>query len=384
MNGSIIPEAGYPMAGAEMKAGSLARFRRTFLFGLLLAIGPSFLCGTAGAQAELAASSPGLIKTEFIFEQAPFRSSHASTIVETHDGLLAAWFGGTREQAPDVGIWLARHDGNTWSQPVEVANGADNEKRVRYACWNPVLFQPKKGPLLLFYKVGPSPESWWGMLMTSENEGRTWSPPKRLPADIYGPVRNKPVELTNGWLLCGSSTENMGWRVHLERTKSFGQQWSRIGPLNSAMEYGAIQPTILAHPSGRIQILCRTKQLKITESWSEDGGVTWSRMLGTDLPNPNSAIDAAMLRDGRALLVYNHSTEDRGVLNVALSSDGKRWFGALVLENEPGREFSYPAVIQTSDGLVHVTYTWNRQRIKHVVIDPFKLSLREIVEGQWR
>mgnify|MGYP001593805626 CR=1 FL=1 len=106
--------------------------------------------------------------------------------------------------------------------------------------------------------------------------------------------------------------------------------------------------------------------------------------MATELPNPNSAIDAVMLRDGRALLVYNHSEAGRDVLNVAVSPDGKRWFAALVLESEPGAEFSYPAVIQTADGLVHVTYTWKRERIKHAVLDPFKLSLREIVEGQWR
>jgi predicted neuraminidase len=204
-----------------------------------------------------------------------------------------------------------------------------------------------------------------------------------LPNGIYGPIKNKPVELADSVLLCGSSTEDAGWRVHMERTRSFGQQWSRSEALNSAMEYGAIQPTILWHHSGKLQALCRTKQRKITECWSADGGLTWSRMMATDLPQPNSGIDAVMLRDGRALLVYNHSTESRSALNVAISPDGKRWHAALTLENEPGKEFSYPAVIQTSDGSVHVTYTWKRQRIKHAVIDPFKLNLREIIEGQW-
>lgn len=333
---------------------------------------------------EAGAGQGAIIKSEFIFEQAPFKASHASTIVETREGMLAAWFGGSRERALDVSIWMSRQMGNGWSEPVEVANGSDDEKHIRYPCWNPVLFQTKKGPLFLFYKVGPSPESWWGMLMTSENSGITWSVPKRLPNEILGPVRNKPVELGENTMLCGSSTENAGWRVRMERTRSFGQQWTKTEPLNSALEFGAIQPTILVYPAGRIQILCRTKQKRISESWSDDNGFTWSRMVATDLPNPNSAIDAVMLRDGRALLVYNHGTEDREVLNVAVSPDGKKWFAALVLDYEPGGELSYPAVIQTSDGLVHVTYTWKRQRIKHVVLDPFRLSLREMVEGQWR
>ena len=149
------------------------------------------------------------------------------------------------------------------------------------------------------------------------------------------------------------------------------------------MDYGVIQPAILKWKDGHLQILCRTKQGKIVESLSRDNGFTWSRILSTELPNPNSGIDSVMLRDGRALLVYNHTTKGRGMLNVAISRDGRNWQAALVLENEPGSEFSYPAVIQTSDGLVHVTYTWKRERIKHVVLDPAKFALRDIVEGQW-
>lgn len=315
----------------------------------------------------------GVIKAEFIFEDAPFRSCHASTIAETRDGLVAAWFGGSREGALDVSIWMSRFDGKEWSAPAEVVNGADDEKHIRYPCWNPVLHQTKAGPLLLFYKVGPRPDAWWGMLTRSENNGRTWSIPKRLPDNILGPIKNKPLEMPDGLLICGSSTEDAGWRVHIERTRSLGREWTRTEPLNRAMEFGAIQPTLLYYPNGRLQMLCRTKQGVIAESWSTNRTETWSRIKGTDLPNPNSGIDAVVLRDGRAMLVYNHSTEDRGVLNVAMSTDGRRWSQALVLENEPGSEFSYPAVIQTSDGLVHVTYTWKRKRIRHVVLDPFKL-----------
>jgi predicted neuraminidase len=101
-----------------------------------------------------------------------------------------------------------------------------------------------------------------------------------------------------------------------------------------------------------------------------------------DLPNPNSGTDAVTLRDGRHLLVYNHTAKGRSPLNVAVSTDGDTWQAALVLENEPG-EYSYPAVIQTADGLVHAVYTWKRQRIKHVVIDPAKLQLRPIEGGVW-
>ena len=70
-------------------------------------------------------------------------------------------------------------------------------------------------------------------------------------------------------------------------------------------------------------------------------------------------------------------------LNVAVSADGKEWQAALVLESEPLKEFSYPAVIQTADGRVHVTYTWKRQRVKHAVIDPAKLVLKPMPGGAW-
>lgn len=322
------------------------------------------------------AENPGVVKAEFIYEQAPFPSCHASTVVETTGGLAASWFGGTDEGNKDVGIWFSRHSAAGWSPPVEVATGKQ-ENGERFPTWNPVLFQPKGGPLLLFYKAGPSPSKWWGMLMTSADGGQTWTKPRRLPDRILGPIKNKPVQMADGTLLCPSSSEDQGWRVHLERTGDFGQTWSRTEALNDGKEFGAIQPSILTYPSGRMQLLCRSRQGKIAEAWSEDGGKSWGRMSATVLPNPSSGTDAVMLKDGRALLVYNHTAKGRSPLNVAVSADGKTWQPALVLEDQPG-EYSYPAVIQAADGLVHVTYTWKRQRIKHVVIDPRYIAARPL------
>lgn len=330
---------------------------------------------------DAAQSRDAIVTAEFIYERAPFPSCHASTIAETKDGLVAAWFGGTREKNPDVGVWVSRRDRNGWSKVVEVANGVQ-QTGERYPCWNPVLFQPARGPLMLFYKVGPSPSEWWGMLTTSTDGGATWSKPRRLPDGILGPIKNKPVQLPDGSILCGSSTEHAGWRVHMERTSDLGETWQKTEPLNDRSQFGAIQPAILVHRSGAIQIICRSQQRKITESWSSDGGKTWSAMKPTALPNPSAGIDAVMLKDGRALVVYNHTEKARSPLNVALSSDGKTWKAALILEDQPG-EYSYPAVIQTADGLVHVTYTWKRERIKHVVIDPRKLVLRDMPDGRW-
>src|SRR4029079_10284968 len=160
--------------------------------------------------------SPALLKSEFVFERAPFPSAHASTIVETRSGLVSAWFGGTKERDPDVGIWVSRYDGSQWSAPVEVANGVQPDGK-RLPCWNPVLFQPTGGPLVLFYKVGPSPDTWWGLARTSTDEGRTWSPAIRLPDGMLGPIPAKPIAVSKGTLLAGSSTENDGWVVHMER-----------------------------------------------------------------------------------------------------------------------------------------------------------------------
>ena len=332
----------------------------------------------------LAHALAAIVLSEYIFERAPFPSAHASTIVETRDGLVAAWFGGTREGHPDVAIWVSRKGGAKWSSPVKVADGAQPDG-TRHPCWNPVLLQPSRGPLLLFYKVGPSPREWWGEVRTSVDSGRTWSAAVKLPPGILGPIRAKPVELPGGALLAGSSTEHAGWVVHMERFTgrlaskpsagtdlATANAWRSVGPLNVASEFAAIQPTILVHSKTRLQILCRSQQGVITQAWSEDGGESWSPMTATALPNPSAGIDALRLRDGRFLLVYNPTAKGRDKLEVAVSPDGRVWSRAVVLEDEPG-EYSYPAAIQTRDGLVHVTYTWRRERIKHVVVDPAQI-----------
>jgi predicted neuraminidase len=339
----------------------------------------SILLAAVAVHQEGPPASPAIVTSEFIYETAPFPSAHASTIVETQSGLLAAWFGGTREKDPDVGIWVSRHDGNKWSAPVEVANGVQPDGK-RHPCWNPVLFQPTGGPLVLFYKVGPSPDTWWGLARTSTDEGKTWSSAIKLPDGILGPIRAKPIELAKGTMLAGSSTENDGWIVHMERysgdwsaaSLASSASWQKSAPLNTAKDFGAIQPTILVHSATSLQILCRTRQAVIAESWSLDAGRTWGPLKATTLPNPSAGIDTVHLADGRFLLVYNPTATGRAKLDIAISPDGKAWNRAIVLEDSSG-EYSYPAMIQSRNGRVHVTYTWRRERIKHVVIDPTKL-----------
>lgn len=337
----------------------------------------------------------GLELEEFVFDKSPFQECHASTICKTSRGLVTAWFGGTKEGNQDVGIWTSYHDGAAWTTPVQVADGVQYNG-LRYPCWNPVLYQPPgDAPTLLFFKVGPSPQKWWGELLVSYDRGRTFVERQRLPEGIDGPVRCKPILLDDQTtLLCGSSTEYDGWRVHFESVKLTdgmpldrvsANVWHRVGPINEATEFNAIQPTLLTHQDGRLQALCRTKEGVIASTTSKDLGQTWSKLASIDLPNPNSGIDAVSLADGRQLLIYNHLGSGksgwgrRGLLNLAISDDGLTWRKAGILESEEGAEFSYPAIIQTSDGMVHMCYTWKRDRIKHLVFDPQKLKVGDVL-----
>jgi len=321
-------------------------------------------------------SAVELAIVEFIFESAPFQSAHASTIAETRDGLVAAWFGGTREGADDVGIWLSRRESGKWTAPVEVANGVQPDGS-RFPTWNPVLFELRRGELSLFYKVGPNPRAWWGMVRTSADNGRTWSAARRLREGTLGPVKNKPVRLSDGTIIASSSTESpetpSTWRIHFERSRDEGATWTVSRPPESAMPIDAIQPSILMHADGRLQAIGRTRSGRVFDTWSSDRGQTWTPLALTELPNPSAGTDAITLRDGRHLLVYNHTAKGRTPLNVAISRDGRRWTMVHTLDSDPG-EYSYPAVIQTSDGVVHITYTWRRLRIKHVAIDPAALK----------
>lgn len=325
------------------------------------------------------------ISGELIYplDNKPTPECHASTLEEIEGGIIAAWFGGTEEKNKDVGIWVSRNTDGNWTKPVEVVNGVQNAD-LRYPCWNPVLFQPKEGPLLLFYKVGPSPREWWGMLMTSSDGGLSWSEPKKMGkgkyGDLLGPIKNKPVQLENGTIISPTSIEyyegkDLLWRVFFEISKDNGKTWEIVDYINDGQEFDAIQPSILFYPGNKMQVLCRTIQDVVSQSWSEDGGYSWSKMTATSLPNPSAGTDAVTLKDGRQLLIYNHTTKkgkfpkSRNMLNLATSVDGKDWKPVMTLERQEG-EYSYPAIIQGEDGLVYITYTYRRKSVKYVVINP--------------
>jgi alpha-L-rhamnosidase len=332
----------------------------------------------------------GIVKNEFIFDRTSFPESHAATIAETPKGLIAAWFGGTKEGNKDVCIWISHFANNQWSEPKKVADGIINDS-TRYACYNPVLYQVPNGELLLFYKIGPNVAGWKGYMIRSSDNGQTWGKREALPDGFLGPIKNKP-ELINSTLLCPSSTEKTGWKAHIEITKDWGKTWAKTDAINDGKTIEAIQPSILKYKDCTLQILCRSRNTTLNQSFSNDGGKTWSAMTATNLPNNNSGTDAVTLKDGRQLLVYNHAIPSaswvkgkgpRTPLNVAISNDGKQWHTVVILEDSPVSQYSYPSVIQTKDGLIHIVYTWRRERIKHVVIDPTKIQTQPIVNGKW-
>lgn len=303
------------------------------------------------------------VDKEFVYLEAPFPECHASTILETQNGdMLAAWFGGTKEKAPDVAIWMSRRTADGWSAPVEMA------RHEQMPTWNPVLFRSNDGITWLYYKYGPDPRRWTGAYLRSEDDGKTWSEWEPMPAGLLGPIKNKPLVMPDGTIISPTSVESHeAWASWVEISKDQGQTWSRFGPISHPTQpYGVIQPTIVPILGG-LRMFVRTRNVgRIGYSDSFDGGHTWSPVWETELLHPNSGIDATGMPDGRIALVYNPTEKGRTPLHLGISEDGgKTWKTAVVLEDEPG-EYSYPAIIYGSDGALHITYTWKRDRVRYV------------------
>ena len=316
-----------------------------------------------------------VIRDADLYENPPFKSCHSSSIAALPDGkLMAVWFAGPYEGHKEVNIMMAVYANGKWSDSREIANGIIDEKE-RYPCWNPVLFTNAAGKTFLYYKVGPSPREWWGMVQWTNDNGNNWSKPERLPDGFLGPIKNKPVETGDGFLLHPSSTESLDekeWKIHIERSDMNSENWEKISVDNK--DFGAIQPAIIRHSPTRLQMLCRSRQNRILQSWSNDNGKSWESLSETSVLNPNSGIDAVTQANGQQLLVYNpaksgaHWSEGRNELQLAFSSDGKEWKNIHTLIKKPGGEFSYPAIIETSDKLIHITYTNDRKNIRHVIL----------------
>jgi len=309
----------------------------------------------------------------FIFEDdRPFPSCHAATLIVLPDGdVLAAWFGGTREKANDVAIWLSRLASGVraWSTPTRIAD----EEGIAH--WNPVLFRNRQGDIYLYYKVGHEIPDWFTRAIVSRDGGYRWSEPWELvPGDVggRGPVKNKPVELTDGTILAPASLETeTEWDAFADISRDGGLSWeaSAIVPLDrsSFSGKGIIQPTIWESAPGRAHMLLRSTDGAVYRSDSDDGGRTWARAYATSLPNNNSGIDLCRTDFGLLALVYNPISGDwaaRTPLSMAFSADnGATWGDAFIFEHEPG-EYSYPAIVADGSSL-HIVYTWNRERIAY-------------------
>ncbi|REG99813.1 sialidase family protein [Flavobacterium aquicola] len=317
------------------------------------------------------------ITNGFITNQPITNNSHAATLVELNPNqLMAAWFGGKHEGAKDVGIYFSIYKEKKWSAPQNLIKPVIIRGDT-LPCWNPVLFKSKSGNLYLFYKVGRNPREWFGAMIISNDNGNTWSAPEYLPDSILGPIKNKPIEKTPGVILCGSSIESIGdnkWRVHVEKYTEAAKSWEKIAIENNK-EFEIIQPTFLVHSPNEIQMLSRSRHNKIISSWSEDNGNTWERTDSIHVVNSNSGIDAVTLAKKSFLLVNNPLPQGkdwfngRNVLDVEYSKDGVKWQKLFDLENQTEGEFSYPAIIQTSEGKIHILYTFNRRYIKHVTFE---------------
>ncbi|GGF06921.1 sialidase family protein [Flavobacterium limi] len=356
-------------------------------FGLLL-------LGSCKSALEKKTWKEGILVDEFIYEKAPYPSCHSVTIVEATNGdLVAAWFGGSHERHPDVCIYSAikPKGSDKWGEPIKVADGVMKDG-TRFPTWNPVLYQIPNGDLMLFYKIGPKPSEWWGVYRTSSDGGKTWSDKIDMPSkDFLGPIKNKPVLLSNGTVLLPSSTEGNGWHLRMESTPDFGKTWVLGDTISRGKQkINAIQPSILFHKDGSIQAIGRTKNRAIFSTFSKDNGKTWTPLELIGLPNNNSGTDAVTLKNGKHLLVYNHvlppgkeAKGPRTPLNLSISDDGINWKATLVLEDSKISQYSYPSIIQSSDGMVHIVYTWRRQKLKYVKVDPSKLVALPIKNGIW-
>ena len=315
------------------------------------------------------------VSEKMVYVSPPFKECHASTIVEVEKNrFLIAAFGGSKEGNKDVSIWLSRSLDNNWLKPKMIDTGTSSDG-IDYPCWNPVLFKSRSGKLTLFYKVGPSPREWWGMYKTSSDNGNNWSSSTRLPNGILGPIKNKPIQLENGTIISPSSTEikneeGLSWKIHVEMSDDDGANWKKI-PIDQKTKFDVIQPSVLIHDEGRLQLLCRSRNNSLMQAYSNDNGLKWGKVTRTKLPNPNSGTDAITMKNGYHLLVYNplkNGGDDRKKLSVAVSKNGIDWEDQIILEEKKGFEFSYPAVIESIDGKIHISYTYDRKNIKHVIL----------------
>lgn len=320
-----------------------------------------------------------ILANEFIFDSLEGSSScHASTVLPLgNNEALCAWFGGTAEGRDDVNIWVAIRKDGKW----QTAQKITVDEKIPH--WNPALFMRKDGTVCLYFKVGKKIPDWITYVTYSSDLGRTWSEPEVLvPGDTSGgrgPVKNKPIYLSDGRILAPASTEQPIWLPFVDTSFDEGKTWEKQMIVPSRKRANGeptpmIQPTLWESEPGKVHMLIRTSVRSIYRSDSDDYGKTWCKAYHTNLRNPNSGIDVTKLSDGSLVLISNPVAKnwgDRAPLTLMRSFDnGETWEEIAVLEKRHGHEdeFSYPAIV--ADGMkLYISYTWQRLKIKYVEVE---------------
>lgn len=304
---------------------------------------------------------------------------HVASLAEMSDGLLASvWYGGTSECAPDVKIYFSeREEHSSWSSPRAIMTREQAEKglgRPVKSLGNAVLLSGESGSLrLLFDTIAMG--RWSGSQLNSSlswDGGVTWAAPERLTLSPFFNfselVRNRPVSLRSGEWCVPIYQEFLGKFPELlwlkERSGKLIAEKTRI-----AGGCISFQPSLIPTGDASAVVLLRdyTHARKIFLSRTEDAGHTWNARVATALPNPDAGISGFKLTDGRLIVAFNNSAKDRSNLALAFSDDqGKSWKELATLESQSGSTFSYPYLMRSSDGLIHMAYTWKSKAIKIV------------------
>lgn len=339
----------------------------------------------AGGRCSL--TTYGINTREQIFDRdQPFARCHAPTLIATGDGgLYVAWFAGSQEGAPTTAIWASEFEppgtgqssGSTgrWSQPRIIANVAAEPH------WNPVLFALPSGEWVLHFKVGWRIQDWLTWSQTSSDAGRTWSIAGPLVAGATaarGAVRAKPVQLSSGDWLAGSSRETWrAWEAFVDRSPDGLTDWQASAPFALARAQlrgkGVIQPVLWQSSARAVHALLRSTEGVLFRADSKDAGYSWSAAYPTALANHNSAIDIVALPDGMLALACNPvlpGTPSRSTLSIRFSIDnGETWPDRIDIEADSNSgskagagEYAYPALIVANNELI-VAYSRNRRSI---------------------
>lgn len=313
-------------------------------------------------------------------------SVHSASMARLANGqLLAAWFEGSREGAPDVAIHAAAWDpaAQKWLPPnllVTRERAQDEIGRSIRKIGNPVLFTDHRNRTWLFF-VTVTFGGWSGSDINfkySDDSGRSWSAAKRLktaPIPHSGTlVRGNPFEFADGSIALPVYREYGRLSFpELVRIDSDGQVIGKIR-MGDVDAHG-LQPSIVTIDGRNAVGFLRPRDvepMRVMRTTTSDGGATWTLPTSTGLSNPDAAVAAMRLGDGALLMVYNDSILDRNSLRMSVSNDlGETWRQVYSFEDDSLSDagYSYPNLYRNCDGEVHLLYTWRRKKIKHIVFN---------------